>query len=65
MILHLLRCQGFGGAYYSLTLGRLGSAAPSAFATLGLFEELYYGIIVQARLNSRTTCGSDGPKLAS
>jgi hypothetical protein len=35
MILHLLRCQGFGVAYYSLTLGRLGSTAPSAFATLG------------------------------
>jgi len=35
MILHLLRCQGFGVAYYSLTLGRLGSIAPSAFATLG------------------------------
>jgi len=35
MILHLLRSQGFGVAYYSLTLGRLVSTAPSAFATLG------------------------------
>jgi hypothetical protein len=40
MILHLLRCQGFGGAYYSLILGRLGSTAPSAFATLGLSHEV-------------------------
>jgi len=39
MIQHLLRCQGLGVAYYSLTLGRLGSAAPSAFATLGSSEE--------------------------
>jgi hypothetical protein len=41
MILHLLRLPASGGlprvrlAYYSLTLGRLGSTAPSAFATLG------------------------------
>jgi hypothetical protein len=34
---HLLRCQGLGAVYYSLTLGgRLGSAAPSTFATLSL-----------------------------
>jgi hypothetical protein len=32
---HLLRCQGFGVAYYSLTLERLESAASSTFATLG------------------------------
>jgi len=39
MTQHLLRCHGLGVAYYSLTLGRLGSAAPSAFATLGSSEE--------------------------
>ena len=39
IIPHLLRCQGFGVAHYSLTLslskGRLASAASSAFAALG------------------------------
>ena len=39
MIQHLLRCQGLGVAYYGLTLGRLGFAVPSAFATLGSSEE--------------------------
>ena len=35
MIPHLLRCQGFAVAYYSFTLGRLGSAASLTFTTLG------------------------------
>jgi hypothetical protein len=38
MIPHLLRCQGFAVAYYSFTLGRLGSAASSTFATLGVIQ---------------------------
>ena len=45
MILHLLRCQGFGVAYYSLTLGRLGSTAPSAFATLGFTVVLWTRLV--------------------
>ena len=40
MIQHLLRSQGLGVAYYGLTLGRLGFAVPSAFATLGSSEEI-------------------------
>ena len=32
---HLLRYQGFAVDYYSFTLGCLGSAAFSTFATLG------------------------------
>jgi hypothetical protein len=38
----LADCQGFGVAYYSLTLGRLGSTAPSAFATLGSISQQAY-----------------------
>jgi hypothetical protein len=36
IMLHLLRCQGFAVAYYSFTLGRLGSTAFSPFATIGI-----------------------------
>jgi hypothetical protein len=36
MIPHLLRCQEFAVARYSFTLGRLGFAASSTFAALGL-----------------------------
>jgi len=32
---HLLCYQGFAVDYYGFTLGRLGSATPSTFATLG------------------------------
>ena len=35
MIPHLLRCQGLAVKYYGFALGRLGSGAPSAFATTG------------------------------
>jgi hypothetical protein len=43
MILHLLRCQGFGVANYSFTLGRLGSTVPSTFATLGFSRQQLSG----------------------
>jgi hypothetical protein len=39
----LADCQGFGVAHYSLTLGRLGSTAPSAFASLRLSDDSYTG----------------------
>ena len=35
MMPHLLRCQGLAVKYYGFALGRLGSGAPSAFATTG------------------------------
>jgi hypothetical protein len=57
MILHLLRFQGFGVAYYSLTLGRLGSTPPSAFATLGLSDDSYTGFKVIVIDHSPHFCG--------
>lgn len=65
MILYLLRCQGFGVAYYSLTLGRLGFAAPSAFETSGVIlcwkatftKEGLYAIMDGIEQNSLGTLG--------
>ena len=45
MMPHLLRCQGLAVKYYGFALGRLGSGAPSAFATTGLIVDNGQGFL--------------------